>query len=133
MVLYLGYAQWFLPFLTWYVDTVHCHTPLGLPGIVALWYGLFVGLPIICALFLGIFTVPIGIKSFCSEQFPPPGMKVFKPTKIRFGWQAKTIAFIHVFIPMLLLLVSFWGYFQVGEMPTDDNNFDYRVCKDISQ
>ena len=28
--------KWFLPFLNWYVDTVHCHQPFGYSGILYL-------------------------------------------------------------------------------------------------
>ena len=74
--------KWYLPFLNWYVDTVHCYTPFGYSGISVMWYSLFVGIPLFCAFIIGIVTVPIGYKGIIHKQFPPKGMKVYKPTKI---------------------------------------------------
>jgi len=108
---------------------VHCHTPFGYSGISVLWYSILVGLPLFGAVFIGLFTLPIGIRGFMHGQFPPKGMKVLRPTKILTGWRANIKLTAHIFIPMFLIFFSIWGYFQVDEMPQKMENFDYSVCK----
>ncbi|WP_101230621.1 hypothetical protein [Colwellia sp. 75C3] len=121
--------KWFFPFLEWYVDTVHCHTPFGYSGISVLWNSMLVCLPLFGAISIGMFTLPLGIKGFMHGQFPPKGIKVLQPTKIIVGWRANIKSFIHIFVPVFLILFSIWGYFQVDEMPKKMEGFDYSVCK----
>ena len=63
--------KWYLPFINWYLDTVHCHTPLGYSGISVMWHSVFVGIPLFCAFIIGIVTIPIGYKGLIDNQFPP--------------------------------------------------------------
>lgn len=122
--------KWYLPFLNWYVDTVHCHTPLGYSGISVMWYSLFVGIPLFCAFIIGVVTAPIGYKGIIHKQFPPKGMKVYKPTKILRGWKGNLTSVFYLLIPTFLILFSIWGYFQVDLMPHEvPEDFDYSVCK----
>lgn len=122
--------KWYLPFINWYVDSVHCHTPLGYSGISVMWYSLFVGLPLFCAFIIGVVTVPIGYKGLIHKQFPPKGMKVYRPTKILRGWKGNLKSIFHLLMPTLFILVSVWGYFQVDQMPhAVPENFDASVCK----
>lgn len=122
--------KWYLPFIRWYVDTVHCHTPFGYSGILVMWYSLFVGLPLLCALIIGPFTVPIGYRGLVDKQFPPKGYKVYKPTKIVRGWKSKFKSLFLILIPVYLIFFSIWGYFQVDEMPNDiPKDFDFSVCE----
>lgn len=121
--------KWFIPFLEWYVDTVHCHTPFGYSGISVLWFSTFVGFPLLSAIFIGLFTLPVGIKGFMHGQFPPKGVKVLQPTKILTGWRANLKLTAHILIPLFFLFFSIWGYFQVDEMPNIKDDFDYSVCK----
>jgi hypothetical protein len=128
----ITHEKWVFPFISWYADTVHCHNPLGYSGISVLWYSLFVGLPLFSALLVGLPLVPLGIKGLRHKQFPPKGVKVYKPTKILRGWQANVKSIFHLFIPAFFVLFSIWGYFQVDSMPqkaTED--FDYSVCESI--
>tara|TARA_Y100000310_G_C20314399_1_gene637741 strand:- start:132 stop:596 length:465 start_codon:yes stop_codon:yes gene_type:complete len=122
--------KWYLPFISWYADTVYCHTPFGYSGISVMWYSLFVGIPIVCALIIGPFTFPVGYKGLIDEQFPPKGYKVFAPTKIVRGWKSKFKSIFLMSVPIFLILVSVWGYFQVNKMPQDvPKDFDYSVCE----
>lgn len=75
------------------------------------------------------FTVPIGYKGLRHKQFPPKGIKVYKPTKVQRGWQASAKSILHLLIPASFVAISIWGYFQVDKMPHKvDENFDYSVC-----
>ncbi|QSX38619.1 hypothetical protein [Shewanella sedimentimangrovi] len=111
------------------MDTVHCHTPFGYSGISVLWYSMFVGMPLFGAVFIGLFTLPIGIKGLVHGQFPPRGVKVLRPTKILTGWRANLKSGAYVSIPIFLILFSIWGYFQVDKMPQEIKNPDYSVCE----
>ncbi|WP_163132178.1 hypothetical protein [Agarivorans sp. Alg241-V36] len=127
---YIINDKWYLPFINWYVDTAHCHTPFGYSGISVVWYALFVGLPLLCAIVIGPFTAPIGYKGLIQKQFPPKGFKVFKPTKIIRGWKSSLMSVIQLLIPIVLIIFSIWGYFQVDKMPSKaPENIDYSVCK----
>ena len=126
----ITHEKWVFPYISWYTSTVHCHNPLGYSGISVLWYSLFVGLPLFSALLVGVFSIPLGIKGLCHKQFPPKGVKVYKPTKITRGWRATIKSVFHLLIPALFILMSVWGYFQVDTMPKDvPKNFDYNVCE----
>ncbi|MBQ4832295.1 hypothetical protein J8L70_03485 [Pseudoalteromonas sp. MMG010] len=121
--------KWYLPFVNGYVSTVYCQTPFGYSGVSVLWYSLFVGLPLLASLIIGVFTIPIGYKGLIEQQFPPQGMKVYRPTKIQRGWKGKVKSLSHLFIPLFFVSFAIWGYFQVDKMPHNvPDNFDYRVC-----
>ncbi len=121
--------KWFLPFLNWYVDTVYCHQPFGYSGISVLWYSLFVGIPLLVVL-LSIPYDFICIRAIRQQQFPPQGMKVYKPTKIRRGWQANAQALFFLLITFCFIVFSVWGYFEAGKMPQEvPEDFDYSVCE----
>jgi uncharacterized membrane protein len=122
--------KWVFPFISWYAETAHCHKPLGYSGIAVLWYSLFVGMPLLCAFIIGVFTVPVGYKGIVQKQFPPKGMKVYKPTKIYRGWNAKLRSVSYLLVPTFFILFSIWGYFQVDQLPHEvDKGFDYSVCE----
>ncbi len=126
----ITHEKWVFPFISWYANTAHCHNPLGYSGIAVLWYTVLVGLPLFCSFIIGVVTLPLGINGLCDKQFPPKGFKVYKPTKILRGWKAKFKSIILLVMPLTLVLVSIWGYFQVDKMPHDvPKDFDYSVCK----
>ena len=95
-----------------------------------MWYSLFVGLPLFCALMIGVFTAPIGYKGIIHKQFPPKGHKVYRPTKILRGWKGNVKSIFHLLIPIFFILFSVWGYFQVDKMPQKvPEDYDYSVCE----
>jgi hypothetical protein len=78
---------------------------------------------------IGIVTVPIGYKGIIHKQFPPKGMKVYKPTKILRGRRGNLKSVFYLLIPTFLILFSIWGYFQVDHMPHEvPEDFDYDAC-----
>jgi hypothetical protein len=122
--------KWYLPFINGYVDTVHCRTLFGYSGITVMWHALFVGLPLFSAVIIGLVTVPLGYKGIIHKQFPPKGVKVYKPTPILRGWKASGKSIFHLLIPSLFILFSVWGYFQVEQMPHEiPDDFDLSVCE----
>ncbi len=130
----ITHNKWVFPFISWYADTAHCHSPLGYSGISVLWYSLFVGMPLLCAFIIGVVTVSIGYKGITQKQFPSKGMKVYKLTKILRGWKGDLKSAFHLSIPALLILLSIWGYFQVDKMPHEvGKGVNYSVCKSIGE
>ncbi len=74
--------------------------------------------------------MPIGCKGLIHKQFPPKGMKVYKPTKIIRGWRANVKSIFLLLIPIYLVLFSVWGYFQAADMLQEvPKVFDYSVCQ----
>ena len=124
--------KWILPFIAWYADTVHCHNPLGYSGITVMWYSVFVGFPLFSAMIISAVTVPVGYKGLIDGQFPPKGVKVYKPTKIDFGVKAKIKSIFLLLIPSFLIVITVWGFFQVDKMPQQESdNYDYSVCDSL--
>lgn len=129
----ITHEKWVFPFISWYASTAHCHTPLGFSGASVLWYSVFVGLPLLCAIVIGVVSIPLGIKGLRDKQFPPQGIKVYKPTKIMRGWKATVKSAMHLVIPIALILMSIWGIFQAGKMPVNvPDDFDYSSCKKLT-
>ncbi|MEZ9139105.1 MULTISPECIES: hypothetical protein [unclassified Shewanella] len=95
-----------------------------------MWHALFVGLPLFSAVIIGLVTVPLGYKGIIHKQFPPKGVKVYKPTSILRGWKASGKSILHLLTPSLFILFSVWGYFQVEQMPHEiPDDFDLSVCE----
>ncbi|WNO60206.1 hypothetical protein [Rheinheimera sp. MMS21-TC3] len=125
----ISHQKWLLPYISWYANTAYCHTPFGYSGVTVLWYGLFVGLPIFCAILVAAYSVPNGIKGLRDGQFPPKGVKVYKPTKIIRGRPSKVKSLGHLIAPLLFVVIGIWGSFQVENLPNDPDSFDYSVCE----
>lgn len=117
------------PYINWYANTAYCHALLGHSGITVLQYSLFVGLPIFSAILVGVYSVPIGIKGLRDGQFPPKGVKVYKPTKIIRGWRSKVKSLAHLIAPLLFVVIGVLGSFQADNLPNSPEIFDYSVCK----
>lgn len=126
---FITHNKWVFPYIAWYSNTAYCHNPFGYSGVSVLWYSVFVGLPIFCAVLIGAYAVPIGIKGLKDHQFPPKGMKVFKPTKIIRGWKAKVKSFAHLLLPLFFVGMGVWGFFQAGAMQVSPEKFDYTICE----
>lgn len=110
----LGAQFWFFPLVKAFAATAACREIAGVPGIALLFYGLFVGLPLLGALVLGlIFGVP-GYKILRSGQFPAAGTKVFRPTRIRRGAGATLIGAAHLLLVLCALAIVAWGWFNAG-------------------
>ena len=122
--------KWLFPCISWYVNTVQCHSLFGLSGILVLLYSLFAGLPLLCAFLMGILLLPLGVKGIKQGQYPPKGSKVLKPTKIIKGRKAKVLALICIIIPLSFVLMAAWGFLQIEKMPSiTDHKVDYSLCK----
>ena len=123
----------FILFPEWseFIASIHCHTIMGIPGIAALVYGVFVGIPIVCGIILELIFAWVGIRTIIEKRSPPEKSKVFKKTKILYGREAVLKGvFILLFIPAFFVPVISWGYLQAGDYISriDVNKLDYSVC-----
>lgn len=108
--------NWLFPWIEEFSGSAACREVLGIDGLVVLWYGLFVGLPLHATILVIVTLGWRGYKILRDNQVPPAKEKVFKPTKIRRGSEARRIGYIHLsaFLPFLMLTV--WGSFQAAEI-----------------
>jgi hypothetical protein len=117
-VLFLAFRYWFFPWLAGFSANAHCQTVLGVNGTVALFYGLFVGVPAISGLLAAVIFGRRGLKVIQEGRTPPSGEKVFRPTAIVKGTRAMLIGYAQLlaFVPLIVLAV--WGSFQAKELST---------------
>lgn len=67
----------------------------------------------------GLYAVSIAIRILKSEQFPPPGMRVIRDTRIRTGKKAKTMGMLMIFMAIILLstnLISWYLHVLVDQL-----------------
>lgn len=106
------WKQWLLPWIAGFADTAPCRTVLGVPGTTALWFGLFVALPLCLAIACAITLGRTGLAVRREGLYPPRGVKVFRPTRIRRGEAARWIGYLHLLACAPLLATAVWGYGQ---------------------
>ena len=100
---------WLFPLFQEFANTAHCRVIFGFSGIDVLFFGVFVGVPLLPALLLLAAFAPRGYKTIRFSRFPPEGEKVFRPTRIRRGAKAKAIGYLHILAPLSLFLIAIWG------------------------
>lgn len=107
------------PALEDYAASAHCRELLGMPGTTVLIYALFVGLPLGGAVLGGVPLAWRGLRIIRDGQSPPRGARVFKPTRIRRGAQARFAGYGHS-LPLLFFIgVAIWGEGPAGRMAAD--------------
>src|SRR5438552_10778300 len=116
VVIYGLSEYWFRPALSEFAATAHCRSVLGMRGSSLLFYGFFVGFPLLLCIITFATLGRRGIAVLRSGQEPPPGQKVFRPTPIRRGKPARRIGLFNVFAALPFLAIAFWGYFQANEI-----------------
>ncbi|MCE2570243.1 hypothetical protein [Motilimonas eburnea] len=115
---WIGIHYWLMPFFSQFVTTAHCHDYLAINGITWLWYGLFVGIPLLIFIILAGFGWPNGRRVLRDGQFPAKGKKTFRPTKIRYGYQAKCIGWLQLLAPLVCLGLAIAGGLQAQQLIT---------------
>jgi hypothetical protein len=117
LVVLLGTKLWFIPWLNHFVETAPCRSILGIDGLIVLWTGIFVGLPLFLSLLTAFALGGRGYKILRDQQFPSRNEKVYKPTKIQRGRAAKLIGYLHLCPVIFFFAFSIWGSFQIKDMP----------------
>ena len=109
---------WLFPWLHAFAATAACRSIIGINGIVLLLYGLFVGLPLACAVVVGATLGRRGLRILSDGQVPPRREKVFRPTRIQRGSRARISGVVHAaaFVPFVAL--ALWGWFQAAGLST---------------
>lgn len=107
---------WLWPWLHAFINWAPCHTVFAIQGQTLLWYGLFVGLPLQAALLVAALCGWRGYKVLRDGQCPPRHEKVYRPTRIRRGTQARLIGYLHLTAFLPLLALSVWGGFQAQQL-----------------
>lgn len=114
-----GYAlcQWWLfPRLKTFAEHAQCVTVLGMPGSQALFYGIFVGMPLFLAVVMTAVFMPSAVGSIKTRRYPPPGEKVYRPTKIKTGRRAVAASLVPLAVALLFLCIAGWGYVQASQI-----------------
>ena len=72
------------------------------------------GLVSLLLLSMGVYFVLLARKTLRSGQYPPPGMRVIRDTRLRTGTQAKRVAISFIVLSCILILFgfffSYWPY-----------------------
>lgn len=130
LVLWAFFEKVFQPILNSFVENPHCYELFGYNGADYFWHLFIVGIPLSITLILAITVLPLGIRGLREGQFPPKGMKVFKPTPIRKDWKGKLQSTLLVALPISSLLVCLWGYLHMHELPeVDITQFAPATCQ----
>jgi hypothetical protein len=85
-------------------------------GVSLLFYGMFVGVPLLVALLGTLFGGVQGLRVLRSGQCPYPGAKVLQRRRILRGWRARLIGWLQLLAPLGLVGVAIWGAGAAGEM-----------------
>ena len=122
---------WLVPELNAFVRTAHCQEIAGVQGIVALVYGMFVGVPLLMWLVLQLVFGWYAVRIIRDRQSPPRKVKVLWKTRITVGRDAvlKGVLLIVGLPAAFIMLIS------VGAMSANDflqsidvNQLDYSIC-----
>ena len=105
------------PALQAWVTRAPCSEVFGFPGINVLWWFVFVGIAALSGFLVMLFAWPIAFRVMRSGQYPPPGMRVYGPTRIQHGRRAATRAVVMFLAPLLFFTIAVWGSFRVNDLP----------------
>lgn len=108
---------WIFPWLVSYSSVAPCRSILGINGATVIWYSFFVGLPLLAAFVAGLGFGRHGMHILRKKQFPLPGAKVFRATRIKRGTAAIRIGYLHVFAFVPFLALAVLGYSQTATLP----------------
>ena len=103
---------WFLPWLKIFSESAHCRTVLGLPGLTVLFYGVFVGMPLFFFLICSATFMPQARRILRSNQYPPPGQKTLRRTRVFRGARARWHAYAMMACCVVFLVFAAWGFPQ---------------------
>lgn len=113
-LLVVASETWLFPWITAFAQTAPCTHYLGVPGMIWLAYGLFVGLPATLLPF-GVYAAIRARRIIREQHFPPAKEKVFGHVKIRSGKAAVFIGYAHYALLVFILGFMLWGYFAAGD------------------
>ena len=113
---YVGVQYYLLPFIQALAEQPYCYDYWGMNGAQTVWLILLCGIPSLFALLLFLFLFPIGFRSWRDKQFPPRGMKVYRPTRIQYGLLGRIRTWVAMIVPVVVLAAAVWGGLQAQGM-----------------
>ncbi len=119
---------WLFPLLREFSASAHCRSVFGFSGIAVLFYGMFVGVPLLVALLVGVLVGRRGVKVLRQGRLPPSGERVFRRTPVIRGVKAKVIGCVQLIAAVPLLGLAIWGTFQARALVDQFHRQPAPVC-----
>ncbi|EKM14241.1 hypothetical protein VCHENC01_1241 [Vibrio harveyi] len=104
------------PLLQAVVEAPECYEVFGMSGLELLVHMLFFWMPLSVFLLTAVLMLPLGVRGLIEGQFPPKGVKVFRPTVIQRGKLGTLKSLIHLLFPLLCFGFVVWGNGQIEPM-----------------
>ncbi|WP_039987925.1 hypothetical protein [Vibrio owensii] len=104
------------PLLQAVVEAPECYEVFGMSGLELLVHILFFWVPLSVFLLSAVLMLPLGVRGLIEGQFPPKGVKVFRPTVIQRGKLGMFKSLIHLLLPLLCFGFVVWGNVQIEPM-----------------
>ncbi|WP_199483471.1 hypothetical protein [Vibrio owensii] len=115
------------PLLQAVVEAPECYQMFGMSGLELLVHMLFFWMPLSVFLLSAVLMLPLGVRGLIEGQFPPKGVKVFRPTAIQRGKLGTLKSLIHLLFPLLCFGFVMWGNVQIEPMMEMFNGEDVNV------
>lgn len=119
----------FLPWFEVYAENAHCYRYGNITGTDLVFYGLFVGLPLLFATALFFLEGTNSIKIIRLGQSPLPGKKVFRPTKYTYGFRAKLKPFFLIISMVFFVGLAIKGVYSASQTINMVNPKELPKCK----
>ncbi|MCW3107700.1 MAG: hypothetical protein JWQ09_2206 [Segetibacter sp.] len=107
---------YFFPTFKEFSEHAECHEIASINGVKLVFFGLFVGLPLVLAFSLFLLEGLRSIRAFKAAQHPPPNEKTFTLTPYKYGRAAKVTATIPFLFILFLLCFCVWGGYQANSL-----------------
>lgn len=104
------------PLLQAVAEAPECYEVFGMQGLELLVHILFFWIPLSVFLLTAVLMLPLGVRGLIEGQFPPKGVKVFRPTVIQRGKLGTFKSLIHLLFPLLCFGFVVWGNSQIEPM-----------------
>ncbi|MCG9548964.1 hypothetical protein L1D27_11205 [Vibrio harveyi] len=104
------------PLLQAVAEAPECYEVFGMQGLEFLVHILFFWMPLSMFLLTAVLMLPLGVRGLNEGQFPPKGVKVFRPTVIQRGKLGTFKSLIHLLLPLLCFGFVVWGNGQIEPM-----------------
>lgn len=104
------------PLLQAVAKAPECYEVFGMSGLELLVHILFFWMPLSVFLLSAVLMLPLGVRGLIEGQFPPKGVKVFRPTVIQRGKLGTFKSLIHLLFPLLCFGFVVWGNSQIEPM-----------------
>lgn len=101
------------PLLKAVAEAPECYEVFGMQGLELLVHILFFWMPLSVFLLTAVLMLPLGVRGLIEGQFPPKGVKVFRPTAIQRGKLGTLKSLVHLLFPLLCFGFVVWGNSQI--------------------